>query len=344
MSTYKTLQKEIYGICFKETGYPHKWPKHSICPCCGSKLIRKSFYKYDICHWICARCSFVFVNPYPDEHTIRRLYNASYYTAVREHIEIPRALTNGKDTSLSVSDEYCHDIIDSILQKKKTGRWLDVGGGIGSFLNMVRAANSNFELFLNESNENAADFAREHYKLNVLLDSPKELKTSGYHFDVITFMSVIEHISHPIDFIKSYTDLLNPGGILLINIPRFSPLNRYFSRSASNNAVPPYHLSLFYEKNIIPALENLDLFSDITFWQQGENAFSLIDLMHVSEYFDVKVPQDDTTSPECFQSRPYTRLQIYCIDYLARINKRVQRLITAIDGSIFLNILAVKRR
>jgi len=250
---------------------------------------------------------------------------------------------DGRDTSQSISDKYCQDIIDHILQEKNSGKWLDVGGGIGSFLHLVQAKNSQYELFLNEWNENAADFAREHYNLNVLLDSPEELKGLGYSFDVISFISVIEHISHPIEFITSYADLLNPGGILLINIPRFSMLNRYLSKSASNNVVPPYHLSLFHEKNIVPALHKLNLFSEITSWQQGENAFSLIDLMHVSEYFDVKVPQEDTTSPECFQSRSYTKLQVFCIDYLARITKKIHGAIKAVDGSIFLNILAVKR-
>ena len=137
----------------EETGYPHQWPVHDTCPCCGSTRIKEYFYKYKINHWICKNCSFVFVNPYPDEHTIRRLYNASYYNAVREHIEIPKALMDGRDTSQSITDEYCHDIIDRILQIKKTGKWLDVGGGIGSFLHMVQAENSQYELFLNEWNE-----------------------------------------------------------------------------------------------------------------------------------------------------------------------------------------------
>lgn len=338
-----TIREEIQEICFRRGGYPSAWARHESCPCCGSKRIRYLFSKYRIAHWVCRSCTFVFVNPYPDESTIEALYNASYYPAVRRFIEIPKAMQAACDISLSLSSEIYEEIIASIAKRKRnSGVWLDVGGGIGNFLAAVHRKNPGFDLFLNEMNAESRAFAQGHYNLKVLSDSPETLFRQGFRCDIITMLSVLEHIDHPFEFIKKYGALLNPTGIMMINIPRFSRMNRLFSKSASSNVVPPYHLSLFNEKNLRTLLARTEIFQDIESWQSGPKAFSLVDLMRVAEYFDVEVPREEMPAPKCIQTRSYKPLQLVAIDYLAKYDKILNPIITRLDGRLFLNVAAVK--
>lgn len=337
-----TLQEEIADICFTRGTYPSGWPHHDSCPCCGSTSISYSFKKYKIAHWLCRTCRFVFVNPYPDTAIIEALYNSAYYSAVRRLIEIPKARKGSEDASQSLPSRIYSDIISYITKQKQGGVWLDVGGGIGNFLSTVRSTNPKFDLFLNEMNNESRAFAQDYYGLNVLSEPPETLARQGFHCDIITMLSVLEHISHPLEFIMRYSSLLNPHGILVINIPRFSSLNRLFSKGASSNVVPPYHLSFFNEKNIQTLFARTRCFQSVEWWQCGPKAFSLVDIMHVGEYFDVEIPQQESDAPKCTQIRSYATIQNIAIDYLAKYDNLLSGFITRMDGNLFLNIAATK--
>ncbi len=343
MRTFFTIREEVEEICFRRSGYPDAWPRHQSCPCCGSRDIRAFFSKFGISHWVCSSCSFVFVNPYPDASTLEELYNASYYPAVREYVEMPKARREALDISMSIPAEDYLKIISHVVEMKSGGAWLDVGGGIGNFLKFVSLKSRGFDLYLNEMNAESKAFAASHYGLTVLPEPPVELLRQGFGFDVITVLSVLEHTSHPLGFIKSYGALLKPGGIMVISIPRFSFLNRVFSRSASSNIAPPYHLSMFNDGNIRTLLEGTGMFAGITSWHSGPKAFSLIDLMRVAEYFDIEIPRHEMDAPKCIQLRPYTKLQNVAIDYLAVLDRKIGPLISRIDGRLLLTVAAQKK-
>jgi hypothetical protein len=342
MNSYVTLRQEIEDICFNQKSYFSKWPLHESCPCCGSSAIGYYFSKYKMAHWVCRSCKFVFLNPYPNPTILERLYNASYYPAVRKYIEIPKAMKGDRDASLSLSSEIYRDIILFIGKCKLDGKWLDVGGGIGSFLNYVRSLYPRFDLFLNEKNKDAHVFAQDFYGLRVFSETPETLFKNGIRFDIITILSVLEHTSHPLEFIKSYTALLNPGGLLVINIPRLSPLNRWISKGSSSNIIPPYHLSFFNEKNILLLLSRVGGLTSFNLWQCGPKAFSLSDVMQIGEYFDIETPQCEMASPKCIQVKPYTPLKDKLVNKLASYDHLFDPLIRKIDGRLFLNIVATK--
>jgi SAM-dependent methyltransferase len=340
MNSYATLRQEIEDICFKQNNYPSAWPIHESCPCCGSQSIKYSFSKYNMAHWICRSCKFVFLNPYPNLAILERLYNASYYPAVRKYIEIPKAIQGDRNASLSLSSEIYSEIISYVGNRKQEGKWLDVGGGIGGFLNHVRTMYPHFDLSLNEKNTEAHVFAQDFYGLKVYSEPPETLAQQGIRFDIITILSVLEHTSHPLEFIRSYAALLNTNGLLIINIPRLSKLNRWVSKSSSSNIIPPYHLSFFNEKNIISLLSRVRGFNNIDWWQCGHKAFSLFDIMQIGEYFDVETPQCEMISPKCIQVKSYTPLKDKIINKLAKYDRLLEPIITKIDGKLFLNVVA----
>lgn len=337
---HKTLREEVQGICFDDGGYPEKWLKHEKCPCCYSHNISYLFSKFKISHWYCKDCSFVFVNPYPDQNILDRIYNTSYYPALRKYIEAPKARKGRDDASESLEVGNYTEIINYITQRRQTGSWLDVGGGIGTFLNMVKRDYPNFSVYLNESNQESISLADELYGIKALPDSAQRLYEKGNRFDVITLISVLEHVSYPQEFVNDYTNLLNPGGIIFINVPQFTTLNRLFSRQESYNVIPPYHLSFFNKQNIEHILP--DTFANIHAWDCGGSAFLFSHFARLSEHYDIVIPETECEKQTVISCKSFTFAERLLVKALSLADKCFGNIITKIDGGTFLNIAAVK--
>lgn len=337
---YKTLHEEIYGICFVETGYPSKWVRHDACPCCGSGKIFYFFDKFNIAHWSCKACNFVFVNPYPDDPVVKRLYNASYYPSVRQYIEIPKALKGIEDASESMGASHYREVIGLISKYGNRGAWLDVGGGIGTFLHLVKKQLPDFTLYLNETNEHAAGFARGHYGLNVLSFSPSEMIERGLHFNVITMLSVLEHANGPRNFIKDYANLLQPGGVFLICVPHYTTLNRIFSKQYSYNVIPPYHLCFFNKRNLKIMVERAFSFEKVEIMDAGTAAFSFTHLARLSPD-DIVVPDRECEEQEIIYKSSLSPARGFFLKLFSECDRFLGRAVKKADGGEFLYAVAL---
>ena len=89
---FKTLREEVSTIYMRECGYPDQWPSHVVCPCCGMNALKPFFKKFGFNHSKCWNCDFVFLNPYPSDETLAKMYSGPYYTRVREFFERPNVL------------------------------------------------------------------------------------------------------------------------------------------------------------------------------------------------------------------------------------------------------------
>jgi ABC-type polysaccharide/polyol phosphate transport system ATPase subunit/SAM-dependent methyltransferase len=340
---FDTLRQEIETICLDEGGYPDYWPRHEFCPCCGSRTLVRAFTKYKLSHDVCRRCHFVCVNPYPTEDVLYRLYNGSYYNAVREFIERPRALACVEDASLSVTLEQMRPILNYVRRHKPAGSWLDVGGGNGWFADHVRKQMPGYDVSLNELSEASIRFAKDLYNLPVITDPIGRLKLKGEQFDVVSLIAVLEHVALPFEFISELSDLLRPGGYLIITVPRFSRLNRVVSRNASATVCPPYHLSLFNERNLQHLLRRSNAYDRIYKKATGSPAFSLIDFVQFGDYWDLEIPKVVSTSVKNVQLKPYTELEGNTIAALAAANTVCRPYFQKVDGRGLLHMLAIKR-
>lgn len=342
---YTTLQEEIHGICALSS-YPSKWIRHEICPCCASKKIMYAFSKFSITHSKCRECKFHFVNPYPDEQTSHLLYNSSYYPSVRENVEIPLARKKKSPiASVSMPAEEYFSIAKYIHQKKPHGAWLDVGGGIGSFLAYVRDNYPSYQLFLNEQNVKSADFAKNFYGLNILSQSAQELAEKGKSFDIITIIAVLEHIPNPQEFIKTYSLLLNEGGLMYILVPNYTRLNRLFSKQHSSNVIPPYHLSFFNTQNLKSFFKNNTSLKEIEAWESGDRAFLFEHFTGTSELMDVKIPSSETPKQECIQKRKPSFWKKVLSYFLTKTNidEHMKPLIVRFDGKMLIHLAGIKK-
>lgn len=105
-----------------------------------------------------------------------------------------------------------------------SGNVLDVGCSTGAFLHQVTTRwPLNYRVLGADVASAALDYA-EQKGVPVLRASFLEHDFHGQHFDIITFWAVMEHLAHPERFLAKATDLLNPGGHLIILVPNWRSL------------------------------------------------------------------------------------------------------------------------
>jgi len=133
-----------------------------------------------------------------------------------------------------------HRFFLSDAKRPKSGRLLDLGCGVGNFLAAARDAG--FEVTGVEVNRNAAQFAREHYRLDrVFAMQPEEFRDACVDgkFDVVTFFEVLEHQEDPRGFLRYAMECMKDEGYVALSVPN---RNRW-KKGVETLDYPPNHLT-----------------------------------------------------------------------------------------------------
>ncbi len=338
----ETLEDEVHQICFVEGHYPQGWPRHEGCPCCDARERHPLFEKYGMSHALCASCGFVFLDPYPPDALLERLYNAAYYPGVRRFVELPKARAGHRGALFSFPDGVLQRIIAHARTAASTGAWLEVGGGLGHFAHLIKETLPGWRVVLNDMNRDSQAFAAQVYGLEVIGGALESTAFDGQQFDVISMMAALEHVPQPLALLTAMVQRLRPGGFLVIGVPRFSPLNRLISHDASPSVTPPYHVSHFDEHTLAKLFQRvpqLDAASAVT-WVDGDNAFRLIDLVKTWPYWRIEVPTVERDAPRSAMVRPYPPRLERQLEALAAADATVTEVIGQLDGGMYLTMIA----
>jgi 2-polyprenyl-3-methyl-5-hydroxy-6-metoxy-1,4-benzoquinol methylase len=150
----------------------------------------------------------------------------------------------------SYYDEYKNEDIDNLvdvrnllLKHVKSGRILDVGSGIGTFISSLLDATKNFEITACEINKGCLE------RLTLLpvrlAACPIEDFNDNERFDAITLIHSLEHLKDPFGVIQKCNALLKENGILLIQVPAHrSPLfwKGYLTKGVKQTLLAHYNL------------------------------------------------------------------------------------------------------
>jgi SAM-dependent methyltransferase len=191
----------------------------------------------------CESCGFKHALPLPDARDMERAYREDYYAS-----EKPTFLTHaGEDQAwaqLAQTDRL--EIFESLLPPDRR-RLLDIGCGPGFFLETAMRRG-----WLSQGIEPSRQAAAHARGLGVTV-------TEGFfnaenaamlgRFDAVHLNNVLEHIPDPARLIGLAHGLLEPGGVICINVPNdFSPLQIAAMGAAGTNdwwVAPPHHLNYF---------------------------------------------------------------------------------------------------
>tara|TARA_X000000950_G_C13742618_1_gene589210 strand:+ start:87 stop:905 length:819 start_codon:yes stop_codon:yes gene_type:complete len=179
----------------------------------------------------CADCDFVFSKQIPTEMELINHYNQY----------------SRNDYLSSLTIKRYNELLDKFEKYRKKNKLLDVGCGIGYFLD--EAQKRGWEVYGTEYTNDAIKICQEK-NINV---SKGILEPKNYElekFDVITSFEVIEHINNPIDELTNFYKILRKGGLVYVTTPNFNSLLRYRLKSDYNVICYPEHLS-YYNPNTL---------------------------------------------------------------------------------------------
>lgn len=164
--------------------------------------------------YACEACGFTFTQGVPVEAEIGRYYETPDYIS-------------HSDTQKGAMNAIYHQARRYMLGRKarlvmkeahrKTGRLLDIGTGTGYFANAMQQRHWTVEAV--EKNQQARQFAHEHFDLDVKPESALREEFAPESFDVITLWHVMEHIESLNDTWARLRELLTEKGVLIVAVP-----------------------------------------------------------------------------------------------------------------------------
>ena len=160
-------------------------------------------------------------------------------------------------------------IYENILGRK-CNNVLEIGCGPGVFYNPMKKLSIDWHGL--EINPFWLSFGK---KNNIPISDLKINKIKK-KFDVVTAHQVLEHVEKPDEFVKMIKEVLNPGGVLHLELPNNNSLTskiRQFSPKLSNDfgfIQPPMHLRAFSKKSLSYLL-NQNNFNFINVFTCGNN-------------------------------------------------------------------------
>ena len=223
---------------------------YTNCPVCNSNDINPlltvkdhSVSKQDFVVWQCGNCSLRFTQDIPDEASIGRYYQSADYIS---HSNTNKGLVNKLYQGVRnyTLDQKANLIIS---QTVKHGNILDLGAGIGAFLNTMKK--KGWEISGIEPDAGARQQAKNLF--NIDLNETNSLNgLPEKSFDAITLWHVLEHVHQLHTYVEKLRSLLKPDGKLFVAVPNYKSVDSSIYKLYWAAYDVPRHLYHFTPKSI----------------------------------------------------------------------------------------------
>ena len=185
----------------------------------------------------CESCRTRYLSPLPSAEQLKTFYEPQYYGS-------DWYKQRGLGKALAQLD----------LAKREPGNFLDVGCGLGFFIDGVRR-HCKWRVFGVELAGAAVEFARTELGLEVSQGEFSELEYPDAFFDYIQLHNVLEHVRDPMKLLKECRRILKPNGALHLRVPNGTIDSRDLLRFYRYGGVPPFsksgHLFFFPKEALI---------------------------------------------------------------------------------------------
>lgn len=223
---------------------------YTNCPVCGSAAINPlltvkdhSVSKKEFVIWQCGNCSLQFTQDVPNEESIGSYYQSSDYIS---HSNTSKGLVN--KLYQTVRNYTLNQKANLIISKTvKRGTILDIGAGIGAFLNTMKQ--KGWHITGIEPDKGARQQAKNLF--DIQLSEAGILNQLGeISFDAITLWHVLEHVHQLHAYVERLKSLLKPNGKIFIAVPNYQSLDSSIYKSYWAAYDVPRHLYHFSPKAI----------------------------------------------------------------------------------------------
>jgi ubiquinone/menaquinone biosynthesis C-methylase UbiE len=163
----------------------------------------------------CRTCGYIFDNPRPTFQELTAFYaRPTQYDSWLAELHPRERLWKRRLNKLS--------------RTKKPGNMLDVGAGIGQFLELARRSYTG--VYGTEVSSTAIQIAKKKYQLDLFPGTLENLEMRSETYDNIAVFHVLEHVPDPRLLLRTCHRLLSAQGILVIAVPNEVASLRAFAR------------------------------------------------------------------------------------------------------------------
>jgi 2-polyprenyl-3-methyl-5-hydroxy-6-metoxy-1,4-benzoquinol methylase len=138
------------------------------------------------------------------------------------------------------------DRLDAYFPRK--GKVLEIGCAMGTTLSGFRQ--KGWQVLGVEPEEWTCDQAKSRHGLEVICAPFEEAGLPKESFDVVLLLHVIEHVTDPLTALRQISDLIRPGGFLVLETPRYDTLMFHVLRGRERSVIPE-HLHYFTRKSML---------------------------------------------------------------------------------------------
>ena len=213
------------------------------CPICQSPIEPKALAAatlgdetlFDLVE--CESCGTRYLSPLPSLEQLKKFYEPQYYGS-------DWFKQRGLGRALAMLE----------LSKREPGNFLDVGCGLGFFIDGVRSG-GNWRVFGVELTAAAVEFARTELGLEVIHGEFSKLEYPDAFFDYIQMHNVLEHVRDPMKLLQECRRILKPSGELHLRVPNGTIDSRDLLKFFHDRDAPPFsksgHLFFFPKRALI---------------------------------------------------------------------------------------------
>lgn len=165
----------------------------------------------------CPACDLVFLNPRYDDERLTALYqDPQMFIGTIDPEGRSRSIANERPMRV----KRFADEVASLRRYRQEGRLLDVGCGLGFFL---EALGSEFDSVGLEWSRPVVEMMRD-LPLSVVEDRFPSHPFQKGDFDIVCFHNMLDHLPDPAGALTTAHDLLQPGGLLMLSLVNFGSI------------------------------------------------------------------------------------------------------------------------
>ncbi|MBI5032986.1 MAG: class I SAM-dependent methyltransferase [Chloroflexi bacterium] len=165
----------------------------------------------------CKQCGLVFLNPRYDDARLTALY---------QDPQMFIGTIDPEGRSRSIAAERPQRVarfkgdVDSLRRMRSSGRLLDIGCGLGFFL---QALGNDYDAIGLEWSHPVVEMMRD-LPLRVVEERFPHHPFKAGEFDIVTMHNILDHLPNPLSALHAACDLLKPGGLLMLSLVNFDSI------------------------------------------------------------------------------------------------------------------------
>jgi len=221
-----------------------------ICKASQSELIfEKEYLKFNYPGKFlmrkCKKCGLLFNSPRLSAKKFPELYGESYYFFQRDDF----------DEFHRIAHIYLRTIalVHNKISNKKV---IEIGSGKGYLLALLK--HLGWDVKGIEISSVATQYALNKFGVLTFEGTVEEFLsvTHNYGFPIVLAIDVLEHLLDPLKFLRSINEIIQKGGILIIDTPNSDSYNIEIN-GALWSGFNPFHIFIFSKNNLITLLDNI---------------------------------------------------------------------------------------